>query len=510
MKKNNKKFIRRVCIIIVTITFLFVIVEYEIIKGYKRNIQIYNDSLITSYEEQYETIIYGFRNHAKSYFDETINNDKILDIMKKANEEDEDERVKLRKKLNDTLRKTYINATQNMFRQFHFVLKDSTSFLRMHKVEVFGDNLYEIRDSVRLANDEKRYVEGFEEGRIFNGYRFEFPLFKDDEYIGCVETSISFISVVKLMNELFDNPSIFMMKKSVVEEKVFDELIADAYIESRISSLYYDEKESFEYINKDGYIEFLDSLNNDKLKEIDKLLKEEKTFIIKSNNNITYSVVFLKIQNIVENQVGYIIFFNEDKNYDILSKSLILKTGLLLSLWLVILLIIYVFYKSRKEINKILYFDKLTGGYNRNMFYECINQEIARKKRYNIDFSIIMYDIDHFKRVNDIYGHMTGDLVLKDLTNLVRESIRINDCLFRFGGDEFVILLSNIGLEDAKKVAEKIRLKAENLDIFAENITLSLGVVEYMGNENAEEILNRVDIMLYKSKETGRNKISYI
>ena len=509
MKKNNKKFIKKVSIIIVIITFLFVIAEYEIINEYNRNIQIYNDSLIESYEQQYETIIYGFRNHAKSYFDETINNDKILDIMEKANEEDEDEKVKLREELNNILKETYKNAVRNMFRQFHFVLKDSTSFLRMHKVEMFGDNLYEIRDSVRIVNDEKRYVEGFEEGKIFNGYRFEFPLFKNDDYIGCVETSISFISVVKLIDELFDDSSIFMIKKSVVEEKVLEELIAESYIESGISNLYYDEKQSFQYTDKDSYIEFLDSLNNDKLKEIDELLKEEETFVIKSSNNISYSVVFLRIENIVEKQVGYIVFFNEDNNYNLLSKSLTLKTSLLLSLWLMILLIIYVFYKSKMQINKIAYFDKLTGAYNRNRFYECINQEIARSKRYNIDFSIIMYDIDYFKKINDIYGHIAGDFVLKELTNLVRESIRINDCLFRFGGDEFVILLSNIGLKDSKKVAEKIRLKAENADIFAENITLSLGVVEYTGNENAEEILNRVDIMLYKSKETGRNKISY-
>ncbi|MEA1974792.1 MAG: GGDEF domain-containing protein, partial [Bacillota bacterium] len=194
----------------------------------------------------------------------------------------------------------------------------------------------------------------------------------------------------------------------------------------------------------------------------------------------------------------------------ILRKSFILKSGLLLGLWIMILLVIFVFYKSKSEMDKIVYFDELTGAYNRNKFYECINQEIARSKRYNIDFSIIMYDIDHFKRINDIYGHIAGDLVLKELTNLVKESIRINDCLFRFGGDEFVILLLNVGLEDAKKVAEKIRVNTENADVFVENITLSLGVVEYMENENEEGILNRVDSMLYKSKETGRNKISYI
>lgn len=400
-----------------------------------------------------------------------------------------------------------------MFRQFHFVLKDSTSFLRMHKVEIFGDNLYEIRDSVRIANDEKRYVEGFEEGRIFNGYRFEFPLFKDDGHIGCVETSISFVLIVKLMNELFENNSVFMMKKLVVNEKVFDEMIIDNYIESEISNFYYDDKESFDYIDKEVYEDFIENINrNDKqIKEIDKLLKKEETFAIKtSGNNIVYSVVFLKIENIGKNQVGYIVFFNEDKYFNILRKSFILKSGLLLGLWIMILLVIFVFYKSKSEMDKIVYFDELTGAYNRNKFYECINQEIARSKRYNIDFSIIMYDIDYFKRINDIYGHIAGDLVLKELTNLVKESIRINDCLFRFGGDEFVILLLNVGLEDAKKVAEKIRVNTENADVFVENITLSLGVVEYMENENEEGILNRVDSMLYKSKETGRNKISYI
>ncbi len=135
----------------------------------------------------------------------------------------------------------------------------------MHSIKTYGDNLTEIRNTLKIANGEQKFVEGFEEGRIFNAYRFVYPLFNNDEHIGCMEISPSFVIVTKLMKELYDNQSIFIMKKSIVNEKVWKEQIEENYGECLISNLYYYDKEIYNYIeDKDKFREMLMKLESEK------------------------------------------------------------------------------------------------------------------------------------------------------------------------------------------------------------------------------------------------------
>lgn len=512
--KKNKNSINKVSLVVIVVTILLGMLEYTLIDDYKNNIDNHNNKIIEHYEEQYKTIINGYRLLSKTYFDEIINNKNVLDIIEAANYVNKERKSVLREELNDILKDTYLNMINNNFRQFHFVLKDNTSFLRMHKIEKFGDDLKTVRNTVRLANDEKRYVEGFEEGRISNGYRFEYPLFKHNEHIGCVETSISFLSVIKLMDQQFKNPTTFMIKKSVVQDKVWEEQIKKNYEESRISNLYYYDKEGYEYIsNNENHTNVIKTTLNNKeeIKEMVSLLKQEKTFIIHtSNKNHTYSIVFLNIKNVIGENVGYLVFYNEDSVYHSYGKSIIINSIFILVLWVCILVSIFLYYRSKEQMYKMTYYDKLTNVYNRNKLYEYIQNEIERNKRYDTDFSIIMFDIDYFKRINDNYGHITGDSVLKEISDLVKNNIRIIDSLFRFGGDEFIILLPNTKLDNAEKVAEKIRVGIINKKYFAEvveNITLSLGVTQYKNDQTSEQLIKRADDMLYKAKEKGRNKV---
>ncbi|WP_461204870.1 sensor domain-containing diguanylate cyclase [Clostridium sp. DL1XJH146] len=515
MRNNNRKIeIIKISIIVIVVTFILSMLEWVLLNDYNNNVSSYNNEIQEYYEDQYNTVIYQYRMLSKAYFDETINNNRVLSIIEEANAADEENRSELREELNDILVGTYNNAVENNFRQLHFVLRDSTSFLRMHKVEKYGDNLRDIRDTVRIANEEKIYVEGFEEGRVLNGYRFEYPLFKDNEHIGCVEVSISFISIIKMMDQLFENPSAFIIKKSVVEDKVWEEQIEDNYGQSRISNLYYYDKEAYEYISdKEKYNDFLGSVINDNnvLEKVGKLLEKEETFIINTNNNDQiYTVFFLKIENVVGEQVGYLVFYNENDIFSAFKQSIIIKSIFIAILWVLILWTIFIIYRSKIEMDKITYFDKLTGAYNRNKLYQYIQQEIERNKRYGTSFSIIIYDIDYFKRINDNYGHLVGDLVLKEITHLIKNNIRSNDYLFRFGGDEFIILLPNTKLENAKIVAEKNRAMIDEKEYVTEavdNITLSTGVAQYIEGEKSEELISRADTVLYKAKSEGRNRV---
>ena len=151
--------------------------------------------------------------------------------------------------------------------------------------------------------------------------------------------------------------------------------------------------------------------------------------------------------------------------------------------------------------------DYLTGVFNRRYFYEFLNHEVLRATRKNHTFSVILFDIDFFKKVNDAFGHSYGDVVLKTLTQVVQGLIRKSDVLARIGGEEFIILLPDTNLEKAYLLSEKIRRTVAS-HVFPEDrhITISLGVAEHKEGELPETIISRTDGGLYSAKNNGRNR----
>lgn len=153
--------------------------------------------------------------------------------------------------------------------------------------------------------------------------------------------------------------------------------------------------------------------------------------------------------------------------------------------------------------------DPLTGLNNRNKFKEIFGKEIRRGHRYKNDLSLIIFDLDFFKKINDNYGHQIGDEVLKDIAQVVLTNVREHDIVVRWGGEEFLILLPETGNDGAINVAEKIRLAIEEKSFSSKNLSLtaSFGVGTLLENDEESSFLNRTDEALYKAKNTGRNKI---
>jgi polar amino acid transport system substrate-binding protein len=160
-----------------------------------------------------------------------------------------------------------------------------------------------------------------------------------------------------------------------------------------------------------------------------------------------------------------------------------------------------VLYKARNY-KTISEFDALTRIYNRGTI-----EKILHKKIKETDGSIIFFDIDHFKQVNDTYGHEKGDTVLVRLAEIISKNIRKSDFFGRWGGEEFVIVLPNAPFEAAYKIAEKLRKIIEKSDLEGLKVTISAGVTEFKKGENENDVINRVDEALYEAKNNGRNQV---
>ncbi len=164
--------------------------------------------------------------------------------------------------------------------------------------------------------------------------------------------------------------------------------------------------------------------------------------------------------------------------------------------------------EQEEKIRKLAETDSLTKIYNRRMFSHFLEIEVKKAERYSKEFPLIMFDIDHFKKVNDTYGHDVGDDVLTTTVDVIKRSIRKADIFARYGGEEFIIIQPNTVIEGAKASAEKIRtvIEQNNFDK-VKKITISVGVTMFKENDTTESITKRVDDALYRAKNNGRNRV---
>ncbi len=165
-----------------------------------------------------------------------------------------------------------------------------------------------------------------------------------------------------------------------------------------------------------------------------------------------------------------------------------------------------------EEIYRLTIIDGLTQVHNKRYLYEALEREIIRARRHSRDLGILMFDIDHFKKINDEHGHLAGDFVLKELARLIQARIRRDELIARYGGEEFVVMLPETPLEGSVALAETLRSKvAEHRFVFQNeviHVTISLGCAGIVdADRSATELLKRADERLYEAKRTGRDRV---
>ncbi len=497
---------------------ILVLIAYVIIHA--NNKRVSHEFLSKTTESialEYRFIYKKYKDMADLIFKTDVNKPEIIALFKNRQ----------RTKLYDILLADYKELETFSVRQLHFHLPNNDSFLRMHRPLKFGDNLSKARLTIKYVNENLKSIDGFEEGKIFNGFRFVYPLFNEKKHIGSVEVSFSALAFIKDIVNYYDVKSNFHIAKSVVDKKVFKDEHSN-YIQSPLSG-YYCQKSIVEFIGIDLSKQIkLQKKIEDTYEEIQKGMPFSKYF--EESQEI---ITFIPILNNLTNKVVAVFTFRSE-DYLITKKNINSKIMFLISI-LIIGVILVLIYKELKyknhlehkieertkelydEKNKLYYqahHDPLTGVRNRLSMNGDIENVIKNYAIHKAPYAVLMFDIDWFKEINDTYGHDIGDMVLVELAKLLQDSIREEDKVYRAGGEEFVILLKRITYNDTINLAEKIRLLIQN-NVFksadkAFSRTISCGLYHSSMLEayNVESVLKLIDNALYESKNSGRNKIT--
>ncbi len=584
----------------------------------------------------FSIIVGAMKSQSDIVFDNRIQVPEIIALYRDAWEAPPERRRQIREAIYDELLPVYQNIQLNHLKQLHFHLKNNDSFLRFHRPDKFGDNLTDVRGTVAYVNRTHKPIEGFEEGRIFNGYRFVYPLFDGIEPIGSVELSVSIKTILEKFREATRADVDFIIRKDVVEAKVFaDE--QQNYSACEVFEGFMNEQEILPLRNPETnrlIRKHLGALE----KGQEKMLNDEPYSFIERDGDGFHIVTFLPLANAVSKKtIGYIIL---DRKHDDMQYVATRPVSFIVAVITLLGLLFYLLCRSedqkykieseRRRLDSLLELQKnivvLTDGqvieYANKLFFDsfgysslssflsehqcicdlfieddryfhlgkvpegqnwldvlrklpavqrivamidgegrtriftvsisCIDEHeyistftdisltISQQARleekasrdkltgaYNREFletnllgiqhlveekgkrlGMVMIDIDYFKRVNDTYGHASGDEVLKRFVEIIRETVRQEDYLIRWGGEEFLLLTMVDSIENVAQIAEKIR-KHISVDTFPQvgHLTASLGAACHCEDEEFDETIRQADLALYEAKADGRNRV---
>jgi len=195
-----------------------------------------------------------------------------------------------------------------------------------------------------------------------------------------------------------------------------------------------------------------------------------------------------------------------------IQKTMLINIAISLGITILVLIIAGITIgNDQKKLEAMAMTDKLTGVANRQTFDFLFNQAFKSNQRRKTALAVLIIDIDHFKNINDTYGHPAGDQVLQGLAKGISDILRGDDVLFRWGGEEFLILSSDCDEKQAARLAERVRTQIESLAVYRGEatiqVTVSVGAAQLQSGENADSLISRADKALYQAKEKGRNRV---
>ena len=391
MKKNSSHslltFLKNYSLLML-IFVIGIFVFFETIQFYHTKMKDYITSKQKELELSYNIIIQTYLRSSEMIYNEVINQPEIWNILEDANSSDTLLVNNARKRLLEKLNPVYQRLEKLDVRQFHFHLPDNRSFLRFHRPEKFGDDLTNIRYSVKMANQKQKSYFGFEEGRIFNGFRYVFPISnKQKKHLGSVEISVNFKIIAKEMNKIFPKEYIFLIDKNVIKRKVFSSEFSN-YKKINLSN----------HFMVENYITISDKIDkiNSKIKERIKCDLENFNYksITTTYNNELFLIQFYPISNVQGQSTGYIVSYEKEKTIPEIKKIFLFVVFFQILFFLILFIGIVKLNKSNSLLRSTT--EKLQLDEQRLK----ILNKIIRHDLSN-DFVVIKSAIALFKKRND-------------------------------------------------------------------------------------------------------------
>lgn len=450
------------------------------------------------------------------FFNEKINLPLVLEPVSAASHSsDVLQTEQARQQLYHAIYSDYSVISHYGFRQMHFHLSDGSSFLRLHRPGFFGDNIAEVRKSIQEANVRQSCASGFEIGRIHCGYNFVYPLFYQGNLIGTMDMTISPETIQNILDTSFPHQyHEFLVKRDLVDSIVYESERSN-YMMSLLSDAFYYDLEAYLANSKKWdeseshlILRIINGISQDPW--LLENLKDMQDFAVEAKvDGENYLVSFAMIKCYDGTPAAYFVAYAPDQQLPAVRSAYYLTMVLLTLLYLIFGTVSWYFIRNRMKLETQAHIDPLTRIYNRYRFLELACLEVDKFRRYGRPMSIILFDLDFFKKVNDSYGHAMGDYVLKTVAQIINHNKRSSDLLARWGGEEFILLLPETALEEALAVAERLRISLADYQFDkCHQITASFGVAEIEhSDESLDTLIEKVDQALYKAKNNGRNRV---
>ncbi|MCV6637294.1 response regulator [Candidatus Albibeggiatoa sp. nov. NOAA] len=411
----------------------------------------------------YVAVVNLYELFSRTIYSEVVNKPEILALYAKAYEANEQQRTVIRTQLYEKLQPTYTRLKQQNLKQLHFHLPDNTSFLRMHRPKKFGDNLSTVRYSVKKVNADKVFTKGFEEGRIFNGFRYVFPLFYQDNHIGSVELSVSFQAIREQIEKILPLKTAFMIKKSVVHSKVFSQELKN-YIETDLSSNYLYEKSIHSKLdsrqNQQLFsLRTLESINKNikpKLKNLLDSNHSQKTLNVYSSTLYgNFITSFIPIYNVENQLVAYMMIYEHDTQLSYYIQDFYIKMTVSCLFIMAALVLFYYFTRGQQLETEII---------QRKAMEAELLQAKDQAESANLAKSQFFANMSHELRtpLNAIIGY--SEMLHEELTDLGAEDLLSDLFKINTSGKQLLDIIN--------EVLDLSRIEAGKMELFVQDFNV--------------------------------------